>query len=168
MRKLTFFPLIVAVAFLCGFGTKAHALDLNLGEPLGPGEPRWGVGLQFGFSSGGLSAKYRFSNTVTAQGTLGFFGSLQNYGVRGLYAFKKEPQYDIYGFAGLGVWRWDGSIFFRSESAVGVSGGGGIEYMLENVPVALSAELGFALLSFDNYDGFSGFGIGLGAHYYFQ
>lgn len=127
---------------------------------------QWGAGFHFGFASGGLSLKYKYSETLTAQGTLGFFGNLKNYGVRGLYTFDDQENYDLYAFGGIGLWQWDGDIFTDSESVVGFGAGAGIEYMFSGAPLAASAEIGLGLVNFDNYN-FSSFGIGLGLHYYF-
>ena len=165
----TFPPIPLAAVAALALSAPAAALDL--GAPLADGEGRLAAGLQSSFSSGGLSLKYRVSERITAQGTLGFFGSVSNYGARGLYEFSRGDFFGAYGFAGVGVWRYDGGRFFASESVFGFSGGAGVEYDLRGLaptlpPVFVSGELGLGVASFDNYD-FSSFGLGLGLHYRF-
>jgi len=130
------------------------------------------VGIQLGNFSSGLSAKYRFTDTITGQGTLGFFGQLTKVGARGLYAFNTGPNYEIFGFGAINVFRFDGSFLVGSETVVGLGVGAGIEYDLRGLaetlpPLFVSFELGFNLVNFDNFGGFSSFGQGIALHYRF-
>lgn len=155
--------LFTSIFLLCmGLSLPAHSVEL--GQPIPAGEGRWGAGIHSGFAAFGLSVKYRYTDIVTVQGTLGAFGTLKNYGVRGLYTFRAEEKYDLYGFGSVGLWKWDG---FLAESAVGFGAGAGAEYFF-TPQFAASAELGIGFVNFDNYAGFSTVGLGLGLHYYFQ
>jgi len=127
------------------------------------------VGFQSSWPSYGLSAKYDYSEDITLQGTVGAFGTVTNFGAKALYKFKKEPQYDLYGFVSAGVYKYSGAFF--DESVVGFGGGAGIEYdlskLLEGMPLTISGEVGMSVVNFDNYTGFSAFGLGVGLHYWF-
>ena len=128
------------------------------------------AGLQSSWPSHGLSVKMDFTDKITGQAVVGFLGTLNNYSVRGLYKFKKEQFYDMYGYGSLGLWTWSDS-FYADESVVGVGGGAGIEYDLRGldssfIPLFVSAELGLNIASFDHYN-FSSLGLGVGLHYKF-
>lgn len=161
MSSYSLGSLLLSSVMLAG---NANALDL--GQPLSEDESRWSVGIQSSFISGGISAKYRYTDIVTIQGTLGALGTVQNYGLRGLYTVKQEDSLNIYGFGGVGLWKWSGSGSFGSETVLGLSGGVGAAYTFPDLPLELSAELGLGLVNFDHYS-FSSVGIGLGAHYSF-
>ena len=164
-------PVLTLVAATVALALGRPAAALELGAPLADGQGRLAAGLQTSFVSGGLSLKYRVTEKVTAQGTLGVLGSLTNYGVRGLYHFTEEDFWSAYGFGGVGLWRYDGGRFFRSESVFGVNGGAGVEYDLRGLAptlpaVFVSGELGLGVANFDNYS-FSSVGLGFGLHYRF-
>lgn len=155
--KLKAIPFIV-VLLLCLLG-RAHAETLA-------------AGFQVVHRSSGLSLKYRMSDAFTAQGIAGFFGSVNSYTARGLLAFNSGPFYDIYAYGSVGLWRWSGNRFFRSESAFGVGAGVGFEYDMRGLapelpPFFASAELGASFANFDNFSGFSTLGVGLALHYRF-
>ncbi len=117
----------------------------------------------------GLSVKYDYSEDVTLQGTIGAFGTVTNFGGKVAYKFKKEPMYDLYGFVSAGMYKYS-DVFF-DESVIGFGGGAGIEYDLSEIfdgmPLTISGEVGVSVVNFDNYSGFSAFGVGGGLHYWF-
>lgn len=134
-----------------------------------PINQKYAVGIHLGNLTSGFSFKYRATEKITAQATLGFIGSLSSYGVRGLYAFNTGPFYELYGYGSLALWRFDG---FIDDSAVGAGAGGGIEYDLRGLsptlpPLFVTYELGLNLVNFSNYNGFSSFGTGVALHYRF-
>jgi len=130
------------------------------------------AGFQSTWPSHGLSVKMDFTDKITGQAVVGFLGDLSHYSVRGLYKFKKEQFYNMYGYGSLGLWTWDSDYSgWKDESVVGVGGGAGIEYDLRGldssfIPLFVNAELGLNIASFDHYD-FSSVGLGLGVHYKF-
>jgi len=140
--------------------------------PAGTESGRFAAGILLANLSSGLSVKFRATDKITAQGTLGFFGVLSRYGVRGLYHFDDGPFYQLYGYGEIAMWRWGGTFGLRAENTFGFGGGGGMEYDLRGIspdlpPLFASAELGINLASFDNYASFSRFGLGLALHYRF-
>ena len=130
------------------------------------------AGFQSSWPSHGLSVKMDVTDTITGQAVVGFLGDLNSYAVRGIYKFQKDQYYNMYGFGSVGLWTWDGSYYYGSESVVGIGGGAGIEYDLRGlgpqmkVPLFVSAELGLNIASFDHYN-FSSLGLGVGIHYKF-
>lgn len=131
---------------------------------------KFAAGIHLGNLSTGFSFKYRATDTITAQATAGFFGTLNYYSVRGLYAFNTGPFYEIYGYGAAGLWRWSG--FLVDESSFGFGAGAGVEYDLRGIapelpPLFASFELGFNFVNFDTYTGFSSFGQGIALHYRF-
>jgi len=147
---------LVACAFLASSAATA--------KPMKNG--KFGVGVQLSFPTGGISVKKEMSDTLTAQATLGGGGFFTVIGGRGLYKFKKEPEYDIYGFGSLAYISWGG--LSSSLTTVGYGAGAGIEYDVAK-EITVSGELGFFGASFGNgFTGtYGGVGIGLGAHYWF-
>ena len=159
----TFKKALVAVAIL-GATAQVSATDFS------------NKGIYAGFHSSwpshGLSVKMDFSDKITGQAVVGFLGELNNYSVRGLYKFKKENFYSMYGFGSLGLWTWDSDYVGREdETVLGVGAGAGFEYDLRGIdptfiPLFVTAELGFNIASFDRYN-FSSSGFGAGLHYKF-
>ena len=153
---------VLSIVAILGLTTQASAADFS--------NKNLYAGFQSSWPSHGLSVKMDFTDKVTGQAVIGFLGDLNNYSVRGLYKFKKDKFYDMYGYGSLGLWTWDSSIY-ASESVVGVGGGAGFEYDLRGldssfIPLFVSAELGLNIASFDHYN-FSSVGIGVGLHYKF-
>lgn len=160
----------LAFALILALATNlAHAQS---NEPTSTSNERFAVGIQLGLFSSGLSGKYRLTDTFTVQGTAGFFGLLNRYGVRGLYAFNTGPFYEIYGYGGLSIWRFGGTLSRSSETAFGIGAGGGIEYDLRGLnptlpPLFAAWELGANLANFNNFSGFTAFGTTIALHYRF-
>jgi hypothetical protein len=129
------------------------------------------VGLQSSYPAHGLSVKMDLDSKISVQGILGFLGTVNSYTVRGIYKFKKEQFYNLYGFGSLGMMTWDGTGTYADETIFGIGGGGGLEYDLRGIdrtfiPLYLNFELNFNLTDFDNYN-MSVAGLGLGLHYKF-
>ena len=129
------------------------------------------VGLQSSYPAHGLSLKMDLDSKISVQGILGFLGTINSYTVRGIYKFKKEQFYNLYGFGSLGMMSWNGSSTYADETIFGIGGGGGLEYDLRGIdrtfiPLYLNFELNFNLTDFDHYN-MSVAGLGLGLHYKF-
>ena len=127
---------------------------------------KFGVGVQLSFPTGGISVKKEMSDTLTAQATLSGGGAYTIFGGRGLFKFKKDAAYDIYGFGGLAYINW--KLLGLSESTFGYGAGAGIEYDITK-DITVNGELGYYGASFgDTFTGtYGGVGFGLGAHYWF-
>ena len=140
---------------------------------------RYGVGLGSSWPAYGLSGTIQISETITGEAILGFFGDVTNFGGRIWYRFNRNAKYDIYGYGGVGVYRYKGfdSILLDigvSEGVLGLGFGAGVEAGLAKLfddedfpPIFVSAELGIALASFEYYGGFSTISLGFGIHYRF-
>lgn len=133
-----------------------------------------GAGLQSSFPTFGISGIYNLNEQMAAQAVLGFIGSTSAFGGRFLYRFRREENYNFYGYGMLGIFRhktWglhDKYILkWETETVAGFGLGGGVEYFFEGLPeIGWNAELGIGIVDFEYYD-FSAFMFGLGAHYYF-
>ncbi len=153
------YPLLLVMAFM-----------LTPSVSQAQSDEKFAAGIHLGNLSTGFSAKYRATDTITAQATAGFFGALNHYSIRGLYAFNTGPFYEIYGVGSIGLWQWNG--FLVDESSVGFGAGAGFEYDLRGLAPELPAlfasiEFGFNVVNFDTYTGFSSFGQAIGLHYRF-
>ena len=120
----------------------------------------------------GLSGKYDVTDKVTAQAIGGFWGysGLTSFTGRGLYKFKEQDNYSLYGYGSVSSWSWSG--YGYNETVIGFGGGAGAEYDIRGIdrdfiPLFVSLDLGLQVASFDHYGGFAGLGIGLGVHYKF-
>ncbi len=154
----------LAVVAILGTASQVTAADFS--------DKNLYAGFQSSWPSHGLSLKMDFSDKITGQAVVGFLGELNNYAVRGLYKFKKEQFYNMYGFGSLGLWTWDSDfVGWDDESVIGLGGGAGIEYDIRGLdrtlpPLFVNAELGLNIASFDHYN-FSSVGLGVGLHYKF-
>lgn len=146
------------------------------GPTVGVQGGKFGVGFASSWPAYGISGTYQANEKITGQVVLGLLGTVTNIGVRGLYRFNRNVKYDLYGFAGLGFYRYSYNFLGigESETVVGVGFGAGIETGLPELvddpefpPIFLSAEIGLALATFDVYQNFSTFGFGAGIHYRF-
>lgn len=141
---------------------------------------KWGAGFQGTFPAYGISGMMDVNETISVQAILGFFGSLNTYAGRALYRFKKENDWEIYGYGMLGAWSYDG-IRFRTgfgydnytETVLGFGFGGGIEYDWRALdpnlpPLFWNLELGIGIVDFNNVNyNFNTLMIGAGVHYRF-
>lgn len=142
-------------------------------------ETKYGIGLQFSFPAWGLSGMIDLKEDVSIQGIFGLFGDLTTIAGRGLYRFRQEPYWNIYGYGMLGIWSYpytelEGwSWEEKTETTLGFGVGVGIEYNWqawdeELPPIWYNAEFGIGSVNFDkaNYN-FSTMMLGAGAHYKF-
>jgi hypothetical protein len=164
----TIISLIVLLTFLTGQIAGAQDREIPQRKDL-----PYGIGAQYAAPAFGVSGIYDFTNSVSGQAVLGFFGGLQSYSGRVLYRFNRKKAYDLYGYGTLGIWRYSG--FGETASATGIGGGVGIEYSWQHLfdspdipPLFGNIELGFVNLTgeFNNYT-FSSFVYGAGIHYRF-
>lgn len=132
---------------------------------------RFGLGVTSSWPAYGLSGTLQFSETLTAEALLGFFGTISNFGGRVWYRFKRDLDYDLYGYGAASLYRYDYVI--DTESVLGLGGGAGIEAGLQRLlddsdfpPIFINAEVGLAIASFEYYN-FSTFIFGAGIHYRF-
>lgn len=130
------------------------------------------VGFQNSFLSGGISVKAPFGEKLSAQGVLGFAGSLTSYSARGIYQFSQYSNTDVYAFGSAGLWTFNGGRGIGTESVFGLGVGVGIDYNLQQAfpdlpPLNLSAEIGSSFASFDTFAGFNVLSLGFGLHYQF-
>jgi len=158
MKQMCFAALLLSTTYA------AH------GQEETSGGEKFAAGVHLGNQTTGFSLKYRATEKITGQATFDFAGSITNYGLRGLYAFNTGPDYEIFGYAALTLFRFDS--FLVDETTIGFGGGAGIEYDLRSLaptlpPLFASAELGAALGSFGRFSGFSTVGLGLALHYRF-
>lgn len=160
--------LIVLFTFLTGQIAGAQESEIPQRKDL-----PYGIGTQYAAPAFGVSGIYDFTNSVSGQAVLGFFGGLQSYSGRVLYRFNRKKAYDLYGYGTLGVWRYSG--IGETESATGIGGGVGLEYSWQHLfdsadipPLFGNIEIGFVSLTgeFNNYT-FSSFVYGAGIHYRF-
>ncbi|HIO95877.1 MAG TPA: hypothetical protein EYG67_03570 [Campylobacterales bacterium] len=131
------------------------------------------MGIQSSFPSEGFSIKMDTSHKVAVQGIFDFIGDETSYALRGLYKFKKEQFYNVYGYGEIGLWSWDKAYYYHeSETVLGFGAGAGIEYDLRGldssfIPLFVNAELNLHMIDFDYYHNDDEFGLGLGIHYKF-
>ena len=143
-------------------------------------ETKYGVGFQSSFPAYGISGMVDANDALSAQGIIGFFGNLKTFAGRGLYRFRKESNWNIYGYGMTGAWSYTGfrvgeafAIEETTETVLGFGAGAGIEYdwrawNAELPPVVWNLELGVGVVDFDqvNYN-FSTLLLGAGVHYRF-
>lgn len=131
---------------------------------------RYGAGFQSTFPAWGLSGMMAVTDEVDLQLILGPFGGLSTYAARGLYTFRDNDFWDLYGYGMLGVWNHS-TLRVRNETVLGFGVGGGIQYDWrvfndELPPLFWNLELGFGRVNFDYYD-FNSVMLGTGVHYRF-
>jgi hypothetical protein len=152
---------------------QATVQDANL--TVGVQGGRFGVGTASSWPAYGLSGTYHVNEKVTAQAVLGFFGTVSSFSARGWYRFNRNEEYDLYGYATAGMYRYDYSTILANdtESVLGLGAGVGIETSLGKLfdqedfpPIFANTELGLTYASFDFYN-FSALTFGFGIHYRF-
>jgi len=141
---------------------------------------KWGAGFQGSFPAYGLSGMMDINETTSVQVILGFFGSLNTYAGRGLYRFKKEDEWEVYGYGMIGIWSYEGvrlrtafAVENYTETVMGFGAGAGIEYDWRALnpdlpPLFWNIELGIGIVDFNKVDyNFNTLLIGAGVHYRF-
>ena len=176
VRFSSVLALCLSLAVVC----TASAQDLA--EPtVGDQAGKFGVGFASSWPAYGLSGTMRINEKITAEAVIGFLGTISNFGARGWYRFNRNPTYDLYGYAGASLYRYEYTTFVSStfrtqratENVLGLGGGVGIEAGIQSLfkdetlpPIFLNWEIGLALANFDYYN-FSSFSFGGGVHYRF-
>jgi len=155
----------LSAAFLLTIGSTAAQANFFQSNELS-------AGLETGTLTGGLSVKYPYSDSITAQGIVGAIGTLTTFSVRGLYHFSNLKEARVYGYGSAGFLMIDGNVINSSETAVGLGTGIGLDYDLQKsfptLPaLSLNGEVGANFVNFDNFSGFNVLTIGLGLHYRF-
>lgn len=160
----------LAAAFVAAAALTPAALAAQDSSP-------YSIGFQSSWPSYGLSGRYDASDQLQFQAVVGALGEVTNFSARINYDFQDKEKYDVYGYGSVGMWRYAYDILgvSDSETSVGLGGGGGFEFDLQEVfspddddfpPLFWSIELGVAFASFDNYN-WSLFSFGGGLHYHF-
>lgn len=158
-----------------GRATVALAVTLisvaALATPAQAQDSPWSVGFQSSWPVYGLSARYDLNEKLVAQGVVGAASGLLSVSGRANYRFQQAEKYDVFGYAALTLWNWNGNNTFASETTLGFGAGGGIEVdwptILEDdefPPLYSTFEIGFGVAGFDNYD-LSAFSFGASLHY---
>jgi len=142
---------------------------------------KYAAGMQSSFPAWGISGKMKIDDKITAQAILGPMGSLGTYAARGLYTFKSEKEYDMYGFGMLGLFTYEGKTLnlitlqneVTTEVGTGFGAGVGIEANWQHLapempPVYFSGEIGLGFINFDTLYSFNSIMIGAGVHYKFK
>jgi len=133
---------------------------------------RYGIGFASSWPVYGISGTIQVSETITGEAVLGFLGYYTSIGGRLWYRFSRNEQYDIYGFGGLGLYRYNRGILDTNSLVLGVGAGGEVSLMKliddeDFPPIFLNAELGLSFGSFDSAVGYNVLTFGVGAHYRF-
>jgi len=149
---------------------------------------KFGIGFQASIPAFGISGMMDLKDKVAIQAVLGPFGDLKTYTGKGIYRFKKEPTWNVYGYGTLGIWRctgydvnsWD--LNKTTETVLGLGAGAGIEYdwlilwkavfpkLSETSlpPLFFNLELGLSSIKFKKIEeDFSDIIFGAGVHYRF-
>ena len=158
----------------------AQDTPANQPPPLNMKETKYGVGYQGTFPANGLSGMMDVNENITAQAIFGLFGDLKTYAGRGLYRFRKEAYWDMYGYGMIGAWSYTGlevgaglTLKKTTETVLGFGAGVGIEYDWRGwdaklPPIFWNLELGIGMVNFDKVDyNFSTLLLGAGIHYRF-
>ena len=110
------------------------------------------------------------NETISAQAILGFLGVVNTFAGRGLYRFRQEDYWDLYGYGMVGMWRYN-TRFIEAENRLGLGAGAGIQYdwrvLDPNLPpIFWNLEIGFGYVNFNHYN-FNMISFGAGVHYRF-
>ena len=164
------------------FGLLVVVVSLFVSSAAFAQEEKFGIGVQFTFPAWGVSGMMDVTDKTSIQGILGLIGDLKMYAGRGIYRFRKEPYWNVYGYGMIGAWSYTGykigydsnfNVEKTTETALGFGVGVGIEYtwrawIPELPPIFWNIEIGFGRVKFDEVDyNFSTFMIGTGVHYRF-
>jgi len=170
--------ILVAILLLLFVSSVALAQEKNEQEKR---ETKFGVGMQACFPAWGISGMMDVGDNISAQGIFGIFGDLKTYAVRGIYRFRKESYWNVYGYGMIGGWSYTctleiiymGSVSTQKETdtAIGFGAGAGIgvDWRILSPklpPIEWNLEIGLARVGLENYD-FSTITFGTGLHYRF-
>jgi hypothetical protein len=139
--------------------------------------PRLGIGMQASFPTFGISAKYDFTETHSAQAVVGVIGPFSNYFGRYSYHFpEKKSQWNMnyrpYLYGQAGIYSYDFGFEIDGKSKENIFGwglGAGIETSVAswNENLRFSMEVGYGKVDFEYYN-FRAIMFGTGIHYYFN
>ncbi len=133
------------------------------------------IGLQLLTPSDGISIKIDRDEKIAFQGIFDLLGSKNSIALRGIYRFKRDIFYNLYGYGEIGVWNWDRKYYYNDRvETFGYGGGVGVEYDLRDldsqfIPLFLNLELQLHFFN-DNeysYEDDSELCIGMGIEYRF-
>ncbi|MDH5544137.1 MAG: hypothetical protein OEZ43_01015 [Gammaproteobacteria bacterium] len=115
-------------------------------------EDKYALGLQSMYISNGISGKLFLNDKTSLQAVLGSGWWSTDIAVRGLFKFKEEKKYNLYGAAGVGVQMWR----FGTGTGIDFNGSVGIETNWENwiddiFPLWWSFEVGAGFATADFY-----------------
>ena len=144
MKKATYFLFFIGALLFIGNNAKAQDYKPNY---------QFALGLKFGGYENGISGKYFMDNTTSLEGLLGF----RSHGAvfTGLFELN-VPIADIQGFkfyygfgahigaVGSGVYKrfgGDNRYYDSGQVLLGADGVVGVEYVIPNSPIAVSADL---------------------------
>ncbi len=169
MKNLTFLSTLL-LFLLIALPVHLHAQTQDTTSQAELEPTRFGVGFQSTWPAWGLSGMMDINETITAQAILGFFGNFTTVSGRGLYHFRQEEFWDMYGYGMLGLWRYN-TRFITAESSLGIGAGAGIQYDWRALdpnlpPIYWNIELGISFFNFEHYN-FNFISFGTGVHYRF-
>ncbi len=156
--------------FICSVPAMAHTENQDTTTQVHHESTRYGVGFQSTWPAWGISGMIDLNETLSAQAILGFFGNFNTVSGRGLYRFRQEDYWDLYGYGMIGYWRYN-TRFITAENRLGVGAGAGIQYDWRTFdpnlpPIFWNLELGVSFVNFDAYN-FNMITFGTGVHYRF-
>jgi len=108
------------------------------------GAEKYAIGTQLGVLGAGLSGKMKLNDKLTGQAVLSSLGTLTSLSGRGLFKFKEQKEFNLFGAGEVGMW--------ANSDKVGLSLGAsiGVETNWQNFvddifPLWWSAEIGVGL-----------------------
>ncbi|MDH5217666.1 MAG: hypothetical protein OEX19_08215 [Gammaproteobacteria bacterium] len=108
------------------------------------GSDKYAIGTQLGVLGAGLSGKMKINDNLTGQVVLSSLGTLTNLSGRGLFKFKEQKEFNLFGAGEVGMW--------ANSDKAGMSLGAslGVETNWQNFvddifPLWWSAEIGVGL-----------------------
>jgi hypothetical protein len=133
------------------------------------------LGIQSSYPSDGLSVKVDTTDKIAFQAIVDPLGTERGFSFRGIYKFKRDFFYNIYGYGELGFWNWDRRYYGDSDlNTVGYGFGTGFEYDLRGldtnfIPIFVNAELNIHFFDKEDsyYEDSEELGLGFGVHYKF-
>lgn len=145
----------------------------------GSGKAAWlvdndvALGFEAGNQASGFSAKFPYNSSTSWQLSVGGGGAANSIGGRYISHFSEWKDSRVFWYGGLSAWFWSGNRFQGSETALGVSGGIGLDYDLTRideftVPISVNFTIGPSYAAFSNYRGLDLLSIGIGIHYRFE
>jgi len=121
------------------------------------------VGIQGGILGAGLSGKMMLNDKLTGQVVLSSVGKFSSLMGRGLYTFKEQKEFDLYGVGELGTWFDGDGAYFSLGAGIGIETNW--QNFIEDIfPLWWSAEIGVGFAAGYTYNPIR---TGIGVHYRF-